>query len=101
MDEHKKFEGKHSELTGKILGGFVQVHKELGFGFSERVYESALEILLRELGMMVERQKAICVYYHGKIVGDYKADMVINGVVLLEIKSIEKLIDAHDAQLLN
>ena len=67
MDAHKKFEGKHSELTGKILGAFFQLHKELGFGFSERVYEY----------------------------------MVINRVVLLEIKSVEKLIDAHAAQLLN
>ena len=101
MEVQKKFEGKHSELTGKILGAFFQLHKELGFGFSERVYESALEILLIEFGMIVERQKDICVYYHGKVVGEYKADMVVNGVVLLETKSVEKLIDAHDAQLLN
>jgi len=101
MDVHKKFEGKQSELTGKILGAFFQLYKELGFGFSEKVYESALEVLLIELGMVTERQKEICVYYHGKIVGDYRADMIINGVVLLEIKSVEKLIDAHDAQLLN
>lgn len=66
MEVQKKFEGKHSELTGKILGAFFQLHKELGFGFSERVYESALEILLIEFGMIVERQKDICVYYHGK-----------------------------------
>jgi GxxExxY protein len=51
--------------------------------------------------MVVERQKEICVYYHGKVVGEYKADMIVNGIVLLEIKSVEKLIDAHDAQLLN
>jgi len=67
-----------------------------------------LEVLLTELGMIVERQKEICVYYHGKVVGEYKrsspvdkADLIVNGVVLLEIKSVEKLIDAHDAQLLN
>lgn len=101
MDASKKFEGKHSELTGKILGAFFQIHKELGFGFSEKVYEAALEILLTELGMIVERQKDICVYYHGKVVGTYKAVMIINGIVLLEIKSVEKLIDVHDAQLLN
>jgi GxxExxY protein len=101
MDEHRKFEGKHSELTGKILGAFFQIHKELGFGFSEKVYEAALEVLLTELGMIVERQKEICVYYHRRVVGEYKADMVVNAVVLLEIKSVEKLIDAHDAQLLN
>ena len=57
MEAQKKFEGKHSELTGKILGAFFQLHKELGFGFSEKVYETALEILLIELGMIVQRQK--------------------------------------------
>lgn len=101
MEAQKKFEGKHSELTGKILGAFFQVHKELGFGFSEKVYEGALEILLLEIGLTVARQKEICVYYHGKVVGEYKVDLIVNGVVLLEIKSVEKLIDAHDAQLLN
>jgi len=101
VEAQKKFEGKHSELTGKILGAFFQVHKELGFGFSEKVYEGALEILLLEIGLTVARQKEICVYYHGKVVGEYKADLIVNGVVLLEIKSVEKLIDAHDAQLLN
>ena len=101
MDGKKKFEGKHSELTGTILRAFFQVHKEMGFGFSEKVYEAALEILLKELSLIPERQKEIAVYYHGKRVGEYKADMIVNGVVLLEIKSVEKLIDAHDAQLLN
>ena len=101
MEAHKKFDGKHSELTGKILRAFFQVHKEMGFGFSEKVYESALEVLLKELGLVPERQKEILVYYHGKVVGEYKADMIVNGVVLVEIKSVEKLIDAHDAQLLN
>jgi GxxExxY protein len=57
--------------------------------------------LLAELGLVVERQKDINVYYHGYVVGEYKADMIVNGVVLLELKSVEKLIDAHDAQLLN
>jgi GxxExxY protein len=101
MEAQKKFEGKHSELPGKILGAFFQLERELGFGFSEKVYESALEVLLTELGMIVEKQKDIFVYYHGKVVGTYKADMIVNGVVLLEIKSVEKIIDAHDAQLLN
>lgn len=61
----------------------------------------ALEILLLELGMNVARQKDINVYYHGKIVGEYKADLIVNDVVLLELKSVDKLIDAHDAQLIN
>lgn len=101
METRRKFKGKHSELTGKILGAFFQVHKDMGFGFSENVYESALEVLLKELDLTPERQKEILVYYHGVVVGKYKADMIVNGVVLLEIKSVEKLTDAHDAQLLN
>lgn len=101
METKRKFEGKHSELTGKILGAFFQLHKEMGFGFSEKVYEAALELLLLELGLIVERQKNINVYYHGKVIGEYTADMIVNGVVLLELKSVERLIDAHDAQLLN
>jgi GxxExxY protein len=101
MEIRRKFEGKHSELTGKILGAFFQIHKDMGFGFSENVYESALEVLFKELDLTPERQKEILVYYHGVVVGKYKADMIVNGVVLLEIKSVEKLIDAHDAQLLN
>ncbi|HET9906444.1 MAG TPA: GxxExxY protein [Anaerolineales bacterium] len=101
MEPKKKFEGRYSELTGRILGAFFELHKELGFGFSEKIYETALEVLLTELGLIVEKQKDIFVYFHGRIIGEYKADMVINGVVLLEIKSVERLIDAHDAQLLN
>jgi GxxExxY protein len=101
METKKKFEGKHSELTGKILGAFFQLHKELGFGFSEKVYEAALEFLLLELGLIVERQKDVFVYYHGKVIGEYKADLIVNGLVLIELKSVERLIDAHDAQLLN
>lgn len=101
MEPKKKFEGRHSDLTGKVLGAFFELHKELGFGFSEKVYESALEVLLTELGLIVERQKDIFVYFHSKVMGEYKADMIINGVVLLEIKSVERLIGAHDAQLLN
>jgi len=83
------------------LGAFFQLHKELGFGFSEKAYEAALEILLIELGLIVERHRDIFVYYHSKVVGEYKADLIVNGAVLIELKSVERLIDAHDAQLLN
>ncbi len=95
------FEGKQSELTGKILGAFYQLHKEMGYGFSEKVYQAALAILLEELGLTVEQQKPIRVYFHGKVVGEYIADMVVNGVVLLELKAVENLNEAHAAQLLN
>lgn len=100
-ETRKKFEGRHSELTGKIIGAFFQLYKEMGHGFSEKVYESAFAILLEELGLMVERQKPIRVYFHGKLVGEFIADMIINGIVLLELKAVERLTDAHESQLLN
>ena len=101
MDGKSKFVGRHSDLTGKILGAFFQVQKELGFGFSEKVYEGAMEVLLLDMGFQVGRQQDINVYYRGKMVGEFKADLIVNGVVLLELKSVDKLIDAHSAQLLN
>jgi len=96
-----KFEGKHSDLTGKILGAFFQLHKEMGYGFSEKVYQNAFSILLEELGLTVEQQKPIRVYFHGRIVGEYIADLVVNGVVMVELKAVDTLVEAHAAQLLN
>jgi GxxExxY protein len=101
METKPRFVGKHSELTGKILGAFFQVQKELGFGFSEKVYEGAMEVLLLDFGFQVGRQQDINVYFRGKIVGEYKADLIVNDLVLIELKSVERLIDAHSAQLLN
>ena len=96
-----KFEGKHSELTGKILGAFFQVHKDLGYGFSEKVYENALAINLAEQGLSVVPQQHLHVYYHGQRVGEYTADLIVNQVVLLELKAAEKIAEEHAAQLLN
>jgi len=95
------FEGKYSDLTGKIIGAFFQVHKELGYGFSEKVYENALAIILREQGLDVKQQVPLKVYFHKQVVGEYVADMIVNGVVLLELKAAQKLNEDHAAQLLN
>lgn len=95
------FEGKHSELSEKIINAFYKVHNELGFGFNEKVYERALVIALREMGMTVLEQVSIKVYYHGQVVGEYIADMLVDGVILLELKAVSQIIDEHEAQLLN
>lgn len=95
------FEGKHSELSEKIINAFYNVHNELGFGFSEKVYERALVIALREIGMTVLEQVPIKVYYHGQVAGEYIADMLVDGVILLELKAVGQIIDEHEAQLLN
>lgn len=96
-----KFEGKHSVLTGAIIGAFYQVHKELGYGFSEKVYENALAIVLSELRFRVELQKPIKVHFRNQVVGEYIADMIIHNVVLLELKAAQRLNEDHSAQILN
>ena len=96
-----KFQGKYAEITDKVLKAFYQVHTELGYGFSEKVYENALVILLQNLSLRVEQQVPITVYFHGQVVGEYIADLIVNAVVLLELKAVRKLIDQHSAQLLS
>ncbi len=96
-----KFEGKHADLSEKIINVFFKVHYELGYGFNEKVYQKAFGIALREEGFKVEEQKAIQVYFHGQVVGEYTADMVINDLIILELKAASQIIGEHEAQLLN
>ncbi|MCU1287211.1 MAG: hypothetical protein JWO13_3561 [Acidobacteriales bacterium] len=92
---------KHEELTERIIGVFYSVFRELGHGFLESVYEEAMTISLIESGLSVERQVAVPVWYHGKKIADFKADLVVNRLVLLELKAIKRLEQAHEAQTLN
>lgn len=91
----------HSDLTKEIIGAFYDVYNALGFGFLEKVYENALAVELRSKGFQVEQQKPICVYYRNQIVGEYFADLVVNDLVILELKAGRALGKAHEAQLLN
>lgn len=101
VQSRPKFEGKHSDLSEKIINVFLRVHFELGHGFSEKVYQKALEIALREAEFKVEGQKAIPVYFHGQVVGEYIADVVVNDLIILELKAVSQIVDEHKAQLLN
>ena len=74
---------KHSDLTTIIIGVFYDVYNELGFGFLESVYRNALKLALIEKGLSVETEKAISVYFRGTRVGDFRADLIVNGIVLL------------------
>lgn len=94
-------EGKHADLTHKIIGAFFKVYNSLGYGFSEKVYQNALVIELLALGLKVEVQKQIPVYYAGAMVGEYYADLVVNGVVIVELKAVQRLLPEHEAQVLN
>jgi len=92
---------KHSEITESIIGVFYEVYNELGFGFLESVYRKALKLSLEEKGLTVEAELPVPVFFRGTNVGDFRADLVINPVVLLELKTAETIIMAHEAQLLN
>jgi GxxExxY protein len=92
---------KHAEITNQIIKGFYQVYNSLGIGFLEKVYENALAFEISQSGLLVEQQKPINVFYKGKSVGEYYADLIIENVVVVELKAAEKIIEAHEAQLLN
>jgi GxxExxY protein len=90
-----------AELTGAIIGAFYEVYNDLGHGFLESVYVNALSLVLKNAGLRVEREKPIQVWFHGTLVGEFRADMVIEGKVIVEIKAARALEAAHEAQLLN
>jgi GxxExxY protein len=92
---------KHTEITDKIIKAFYNVYNELGFGFLERVYENAMFIELSSMGLVVEKQKKIKVFYDGSEVGEYFADLAINDCVIVELKAAESLCEEHECQLLN
>ena len=92
---------KHQELTGKIIECAYKVHKTLGFGFLENIYQNALIIEMNKNGLKATKEIPIKVYYDGQIVGDYWADIVVEDKIILELKSIKELHPAHEAQLVN
>jgi GxxExxY protein len=89
------------ELTGQIIKAFYKVHNTLGYGFIERVYHNSMIVELVSNGISVETEKAIAVYYEDKVVGTFSADLVIEGKIILELKSAEVLHAVHEAQLIN
>lgn len=91
----------HKEITEKIIKAFYKVNNTLGYGFMEKVYENAMIIELHKMGFDVQQQKIINVYYDEKIVGDYYADLIVNNLVIIELKASESLRSEHEAQLLN
>lgn len=91
----------HNQVTKDIIKAFYNVYNTLGFGFLERVYENALMIELNELGYSVKPQQNIKVLYKGIIVGEYFADLVVEDVVIVELKAVECLAKEHETQLVN
>lgn len=91
----------HKELTDEILNAFYEVYNELGYGFLEKVYQNALFFELRERGLRVVAQNRCVVYYKGRQVGEYFTDIIVNELIILELKASETILEEHEIQLFN
>lgn len=92
---------KYEELTERIIAAFYHVYNIMGWGFLEKVYRNSLHHELLKRGLSSVQNQKIDVFYDGVHVGEYFADMVVDGVVILELKAVEQICSEHEAQLLN
>jgi len=92
---------QNAALTETIIGCAIKVHKTLGPGFLESVYEKALAHELSKAGLQVECQRPVKVTYDGIVVGDFVVDMLVSGAVLVENKAVQSLVQGHEVQLVN
>lgn len=92
---------RHADVTEGVIKAFYKVYNVLGYGFLEKAYENALAYELEKRGFHVVRQAPIQIHYEGLIIGDYYTDLLVNGVVILELKAVDAIIAIHEAQLLN
>lgn len=91
----------HSETTDLILKAYFNVYNTLGYGFMEKVYENALLIELKSMGLKAQRQVPVKVYYQEQMVGAYYADIIVEDQVIIELKAAEALCEEHEFQLIN
>jgi len=92
---------KKGAITSRIIRVFYDVYNEMGAGFLEVVYRRALYLALREVGLTVDREMPLMVRFRGNVVGSFRADLVVNGSVLVEAKAVPRIRAAHQAQVLN
>ncbi len=95
------FSGPNDLLTEKIIGVFYEVYNELGFGFLESVYREAMRIALGQAGLQVEAEVPVPVSFRGRPVGMFRADLVVDGRVVVELKTAESINKAHETQVLH
>jgi len=89
------------ELTEKIIGCAFRVYNKMGFGFLESVYEKCMLIELRKEGLNTKAQQPIIVYYENEVVGKFVADIIVEDTIILELKSVRQIVQAHEVQLVN
>ena len=92
---------KYSDLTSKIIGCSMTVHKSLGNGFQEVIYQRALEIEMQEVGLLFVREMEMPIYYKDQKIGTRRVDFLVEDVIAVELKAITELKDVHLAQAIN
>jgi GxxExxY protein len=92
---------KHENLTQEIIKIYYEIYNELGYGFLEKVYQNSFYLALKAAGFDVEAQVKINVWFRGKVVGEYFADLLVDDTVIIELKAHENLLPEHESQLVN
>jgi GxxExxY protein len=92
---------EYEEITHQIIGAAYKVFNKLGFGFLESVYQKAMIIELAKLNLNVQSEKPLKVYYDDQVVGDFFIDLLVKDSVLVELKSVQNLLKAHEVQVVN
>ena len=92
---------EYSEITEKIIACAYKVYNKMGYGYLESVYEKCILIELAKIGLNAENQISLKVIYEGRVVGDFVADIIVNDTVIVELKSVSKIVKAHEIQLVN
>ncbi len=91
----------HAELTSKIIRSFYNVHRRLGPGFLESIYQNAVAVELENDGMRVEKEKLVEIFYNGALVGNHRLDILVNETVIVEAKAVEQLNEKLKAQIIS
>src|SRR4051794_153719 len=91
----------YQDLTRRIIGSFFEVYNELGHGFLELIYKRALTIALEDRGLQVESDYRVTAHFRGRVLGEFRPDLVVNQLIIIELKAVRCLERAHEAQVLN
>jgi GxxExxY protein len=96
--DQKRLLGKHAELTERVIGVFYDVYNELGCGFLESVYREAMRVALTQAGLVVKTEVPVPVSFRGVVVGVFRADLIVNDCLLIELKAAEQIVRQHESQ---
>jgi GxxExxY protein len=91
----------HGSLSRVIIGAFYDVYNEIGYGFPEGMYAEAMALALRDRGLTFDRERQLVVRYRNRVVGHFRADFVIDGQIIVELKAADAIVAAHESQVLN